>query len=84
MRISSPEYVVVTILILVLLLLVAPAVLYKREQARQMLKQDRLKQVGMSLNNYHDTFNTFPAGSNAKKQPATRPLEPQDILISPL
>jgi type II secretory pathway pseudopilin PulG len=83
-RISSPEYVVVAILVLVLLLLVAPAVLYKREQARQMLKQDRLKQVGMSLNNYHDTFNTFPDGSTAKNQPATRQPKPQDILISPL
>jgi hypothetical protein len=83
-RISSPEYVVVAILALVLLLLVAPAVLYKREQARQMMKQDRLKQVGMSLNNYHDTFNSFPAGSTTKKQPATRQPKPQDVLISPL
>jgi type II secretory pathway pseudopilin PulG len=83
-RISSPEYVVVAILILVLLLLVAPAVLSKREQARQMLKQDRLKQVGMSLNSYHDTFNSFPAGSTAEKQPATRQPNAQDILISPL
>lgn len=84
MRISSPEYMVVAILGLVLLLLIAPAVLYKREQARQLLKQDRLKQVGMSLNNYHDTFNSFPAGSTSKQRPTTRQPKPQEVLVSPL
>lgn len=84
MRISSPESAVVAILILVLLVLVAPAVVYKREQARELQRHDRIKQIGLSLNNYHDTFQSFPAGSNSKKPPATRQPEAQEILISPL
>lgn len=82
MRIFSPESAVVAILIVVLLVLIAPAVVSRREQARQFQRTDRIKQIGLSLNQYHDTYQRFPAGSNSKKPPAGR--QPIEIPISPL
>jgi len=34
-----------------------------REVARRVQSRNRLKQIGIGVHNYHDTFNSFPAGA---------------------
>ena len=84
MRAWSPEYAVVAVLTLIVLILAAPTLLAKREQARLMMKENQMKQLGTSLHNYHDTFQRFPAGPSAAKKPAAREPDPEPLLISPL
>lgn len=49
----------------VLLALILPAVQMARESARCLQCQSQLKQIGMALHNYADTYNCFPAGWRA-------------------
>jgi type II secretory pathway pseudopilin PulG len=49
----------VVVLIIVLLL---PALQQAREAARRTQSKNNLKQIGLALHNYHDTFNQFPPG----------------------
>ena len=50
-------------LIALLCALIVPAIQSQREQARRSQCKDRLKQIGLALHNYHDTFiTTFPPG----------------------
>lgn len=46
----------------ILLALASPAVLSARLDARLQTCKRNLKQVGLALHNYHDTFRTFPPG----------------------
>ena len=77
------EFLVVPILILLVLALVGPALLSQREQARKQQKAARLEQLGVSLNNYHDTFQSFPASPMTKQQPPARPRTSDPEPISP-
>ncbi len=77
------EYLVVPILILLVLALVGPALLSLREHARKQQKAARLEQLGVSLNNYHDTFQSFPASPTTKQQPPARRRESEPEPISP-
>jgi len=54
------ELLVVIAIIAILIALLLPAVQAAREAARRSNCKSNLKQIGIALHNYHDTYNTFP------------------------
>ena len=81
---TSVELIIVVALVAILIALLLPAVQRAREEARNAQCKNNLKQLGLAMHNYHDTYVTLPPGwVAADRAPETGPCYGWGTMLLP-